>query len=355
MNTIKFTLACLILSIPALNASAEPQKIVVMGTEVLVDKIGYFAGSKTISNFTVINPVEFQFPRGNKVLARDTVYLHSNGNISLIVSPEKLDLSWKTFDGREAFLDCGARPGTIDVPRTARMITFHNNGEYRSGCAAYNGLMFKDALGNEVTVSGSLDVTPEFKLLYGQKVSEGAVKAGDSLVKLLPGSEAAFYPSGAPRFFTMILGETFSVNQPNYGKLTFRQKEGKSISTSLFENGQIDKGIIAQDLTLIDSTVKIPAGSGIIFSAETNQITDIIFTIPAAIEAQGYSILASSFSVEDSFYALVVAKEFKFKNPSNGLMIVVPAGSQVALSKNMEIIGIKIPRKEEEPVSPNDL
>lgn len=324
------------------------QKITVMGVTFEATKISYFVGSNDIHSFTVTSPVTFNFARGNTFTASDTVYLHKNGNISTVVSTNTQELNWITPSGQIAKFDCSAKLAP-NLDKIARAVSFHENKEYKGGCTSYGGIDFVDDKTN-LRAFGNIDVTPDFKLIYAQK-ADGSVRIGNEMIHLYPGREIAKHNSGEVRFCTPDIGVQFSVDHPTYGKLLFTQKNDKPTSAQFFDNGMIERGILAQDIIHNELKLPISKGSGVLFSREENYlIYGMIFSAPIDIKAQEYVISTSSliWDTKRKFYNATVAASFTFKMPETGALLNVPVGSIVGLDYNWKIIGIMVPRKPNE-------
>jgi hypothetical protein len=330
--------------------AAQADLIRVHGIDVDARNIEYFVGSNKIHSFSPASPVIFPFARGNAFPSSDTVYLREDGSISVMVSRAPETLEWKLADSRALSLDCGMkRNGWGDL--VPRIVSFHENGEYKNGCALTAPFSFRYGP-NSVEASGSIDLHSNLSLAYAGKILSGKLKIGGKLVDLLPGTEIAFHANGLPNFFTLAKEESFRSNQGQFGELLFAQNSLRPVSTTLFEDGSVEKGILGKDMPLTELGIIVPAGSGIGFSLENGKLSFWLAILSAnqRILAQGNPFTASRVGVDQQSkkYEAVVAETFTFKGP-DGQLMDIPPGSIVTLSDTLEILSIRVPAKEEKP------
>jgi hypothetical protein len=342
-----FALTMLTLSISPLAAQAE--MIRVHGVELEARNVQYFVASDKIHSFEPVNPVVFPFARGNTFPSGEMVYLRENGSISLIASRALEKTEWD-LGGRKISLDCGQkRNGFGDL--VPRLVSFHENGEYKSGCALLAPASFSSAQG-KVNVSGSLDLHSDLSLAYASTLNSGKAVISGKEANLLANTEIAFHSNGAPNFFTLAKGESFRSKQGSFGELLFVQSLSRPVSTTLFADGTVEKGIIGEDLPFAELGITVPALSGTGFTVENGQLRLwlAIFSANQMIPALGYPFVASriGLSQENGKYEAVVAEPFTFKRP-DGLLLDVPPGSIVTLSESREILAIRVPAKAETP------
>lgn len=321
--------------------------ITLHGVTFEAEALGYYVDSPLLHSFRVKEPVRLPFRDGNELTVRMDGYVHRNGSISILTMMEAEDIRWVRPDGRVLRLVCSAR--FYNGVAGPRIVSFHENRQYKSGCDTPYGEEFVDGNGSKISVFGSLEVSADFELRHAGKVGTSHLNLGSTSVTLLAGTELNYHNNGKPRFFTMVHGQVFESEQGAYGKLSFTQKEGKHTVTILQENGSVEKGILAQEVKHRELPFVLEKGTGVGFDSES-VLTDMIFVQPKVIEAKGdYKINSSRFFWDRAkgYYNLVVAEEFFFVNPENGNFILVPVGSLVGLNMNWEVIGIQIPRKQE--------
>ncbi len=327
--------------------SAQADSLEVHGIKVSVSHISYYSDGK-VHNFMLDMPSILPFAGGNYMQVENMVYLYTNGSISALLSEQAKKVKWLTKDGRILELDCGKKRGA-DGMSIGRMVTFHENREYKGGCDLQKEVLFADKAGSNILVSGSLTVDQNFHLLHAGRVGEGAVLlTGENRVQLQPGTELSYYPSGVPYFFTPALQEKIIANQGSYGFLSFQQNTGRPVVMKLMEDGTVERGILAQALAHQQTGLHLKPGTGVVFTKKESDllITEMIFLEPTLIAAKGHQILADRFQwdLEKNFYNLIVAQNFTFHAP-DGRKIAVPKGSLVGLSMDWEVVGIRIPQR----------
>jgi hypothetical protein len=331
---------------------AQAERILVHGIEVEARNIQYFVASNKIHSFEPVEPVVFPLARGNAFPtgpSGETIYLRENGSISLITSrnPEKIE--WD-LGGRTISLDCGQkRNGLGDL--VPRLVSFHENGEYKSGCQLLTPTSFPSG-SSQVDVSGSLDLHEDRSLAYAGILNSGKVIINGKESNLLVNTEISFHANGRPNFFTLAKGESFSSQQGVFGEVLFVQSFSRPVSTTLFTDGTVEKGIIGKDLTFAELGITVPAFSGVGFTFVNGQMRLwlAIFSANQTIPALGFPFVASRVGLHPEYgkYEAVVAETFTFKLP-DGLLIDVPPGSIVTLSESREILAIRVPANAEKP------
>jgi hypothetical protein len=130
------------------------------------------------------------------------------------------------------------------------------------------------------------------------------------------------------------------------------QNASRPVSTTLFEDGSVEKGILGQDMPLNELGITVPAGSGAGFSLESGKLSFWLAILSASqkIMAQNNPFTASRVGVDPQTkkYEAVVAETFTFKGP-DGQLMDIPPGSIVTLSETLEILSIRVPAKAEKP------
>jgi hypothetical protein len=345
-SPMKYAAFAALTFIAALSPKAFAEKVRAQGIEVEAKEISYYVDSNIVHHFRLVQPTKFSFIRGNTFLAHDEVYLNTDSSISTIVSYEPQELSWELPQGRVLKIDCGQKKNMWGdlVPR---VVNFYPNGEYKSGCSAKDVVSFPETNGKEVAVFGDIDLLQNGGLAYASRVSTGDLSVNGQEVGLLPGSELAFHPSGAPYFFTLIHGQSFRVKQAQFGEVLFTQNAGLQVSTSLFENGAVERGIIGQELSFPELDLKIPAGSGVAFDQKGGElaISLALFSQPMRLQAGSYSFLIkkAGFNPEMGHMEVTSDEAFTFTNPDSGTQMDVPPGSLILLSETREILAIQTP------------
>lgn len=341
-----FALTSLLFCLSPLSAQAELLRV--HGVEVEAQNIQYFLASNKIHSFDPVNPVVFPFARGNAFPSGETVYLREDGSISLIVSRASDKVEWGLGGENKISLDCGAkRNGFGDL--VPRLVGFHENGEYKSGCQLAAPAGFSGSQGT-LEASGTLDLHPNLSLAYASNVVSGQVLLAQKPAKLLAGTEIAFHENGTPNFFTLAKGESFRSKQGGFGELLFVQSMSRPVSTTLFADGSVEKGILGEDLPFAELGITVPALSGAGFTLVNGQLRLwlAIFSANQAIPATGYPFVASRLGLDPQSgkYEAVVAETFTFRQP-DGLLMDIPPGSIVTLSETRDILAIRVPVKEE--------
>ncbi len=320
--------------------------ITLHGVTFEADSLSYYVDSNLLHSFRAVEPVTLPFIDGNKFPVRIDGYVHRNGNISTLSVMEDQDILWKRPDGKSVRFAC--TPRYYNGAKGPRMVSFHENRQYKMGCDTPYGEEFIDAAGSKITVFASLEVSDKFELRHAGKIGTTQLKLPSNPVTLLAGTELNYHANGKPRFFTLVHGEVFTAEQGKYGKIKFTQKEGKHVSTTLFENGSVERGILAEAIQHQDLPFQLEAGIGVSFDADL-VLTGMIFSSPKEVQAKDYKILVDRFmwDRQRGFYNLNVAEDFFFVNPENNDFVLVPRGSLVGLNLQWEIIGIQVPRKQE--------
>ncbi len=320
--------------------------ITLHGVTFEADSLGYYVDSDLLHSFRTVAPVTLPFADGNQFPVRLDGYVHRNGNVSTLTAMEDRDILWKRPNGQTIRLACN--PRFLNGVKGPRVVSFHDNRQYKMGCDTPYGEEFIDAAGSKITVFASLEVNEKFELRHAGKIGSTQLNLPSNPVTLLAGTELNYHANGTPRFFTLVHGQTFTSEQGQYGKLKFTQKDGKHTSTMLFENGKVERGVLAETIQHRDLPFQLEAGTGLNFDADL-VLTGMIFPTPKEIQAKDYKILVDRFywDREKGFYNLNVAEDFFFVNPQNNDFILVPRGSLVGLNLQWEIIGIQVPRKQE--------
>lgn len=347
LRRMKTTVALLLCALSPLAAKAE--LIRVHGVELEARNIQFFVGSNKIHSFEPVNQVLFPLARGNAFPSGETVYLRENGSISLIVSRTPEKTQWD-LGNRKILLNCGQKRNEF-MDLVPRMVTFHENGEYKAGCTLASPASFVSA-GGTVDVSGNIDLHADLSLAYAGTLNSGKLAFAGRQVNLLAGTEIAFHPNGTPNFFTLAKGESFRSKQGSFGELLFVQSFSRPVSTTLFPDGTVEKGILGEDLPFAELGITIPALSGAGFIVEKGQLRLwlAIFSAKQTIPAIGFPFVASRVGLhpEYSKYEAVVAETFTFRKP-HGLLLDVPPGSIITLSESREILAIRVPAQEAKP------
>jgi hypothetical protein len=193
-------------------------------------------------------------------------------------------------------------------------------------------------------VSGKLSVRADFSLLYASQVVGGTLKSEGESVSLLPESELSFYDGGNLSFFTLKEGESLSLEAAGYGKVAISQGDGRNIPTSLFENGKLARGVLAQDLVHHELGFKLPKGSGIAFDEDHPDIlSGVFFQIPMPFQTKTNLLQVSKMQWDLKVYSFQVSEAFTFQPPNGAPTIEVPANAVVKVTHDREIVGILIP------------
>lgn len=332
---MKFLSLLLLLAPPA---HSEP--ITVQGIEISAEVIDRFESGEP-HKIRLQAPLTLAFARGNRFTVSGEVYLHATGAISLVAVAEKNnEVEWAMPNGKIAKLDCSLR--RTNIGDMGRMVAFHKNLEYRSGCDAPYGVEFTDAAGTELKAFGSLEVGENFELVFASQVGSVRLKLGEESVALLLGTNINYHANGKVKFFTMQHGEVFTADQGELGTIKFTQKEGKHSSTTLFDDGKVQKGVLAQELIFAPLNLLIPKGSGIAFSRDGGkiEIADMILAAAQTVQLKGHIVVAARVFVEGTGFSLVTAEPFTFHVPS-GQEIPVAAGFLVSFNHDLEITLIR--------------
>jgi hypothetical protein len=276
------------------SLSAQAEIIRVHGLELEARDIEYFLASDKIHRFRPAKPVAFEFAGNNFFPASDEVFLRENGTISLIVSTASEAIDWKISGSRVLPLNCGPKKNNWGNP-VPRMVSFHENGEYDRGCSAAKPVEFSVPGGGIIEAQGDLDLNPDQTLAYASSLVRGSLRLKSGEVGLKPGSEIAFHENAQPHFFTMAAGQSFRAHQGEFGEILFVQNPHRPVSTGLFENGSVERGIIGQNVPFRELGISIPEGSGLVFTQKAGlpRILLAILSMKAEIEAVNNSFFAS--------------------------------------------------------------
>jgi hypothetical protein len=321
--------------------------ITLHGVTFEADRLGYYVDSPLLHSFRALESVNLPFINGNTFPVDGDGYVHRNGSISTLTVMQENDVLWKRPDGRVVRFSC--QPRFFNGTKGPRIVSFHENREYKLGCDTPYGEEMIDKAGSKISVFGSLEVDQNFNIIYGNKIGTSVLNLPLGKVTLLAGTEISYHKNGTPYFFTLVHGEKFLSEQGKYGKLEFTQKSGKHVSTKMFANGAVEKGILAAPLKHQELPFELEAGTGVSFD-EDLVLSDMIFLSPKVVNAlPDYKIKTSRFYWDRAkgYYNLIVAEEFFFVNPENNNFILVPVGSLVGLNSKWEIIGLQIPKKDE--------
>lgn len=331
-------LGFLLLALPALAA----QRIMVLGQSVVASEVDFAVDGKSIHSFTVAEPLWLPLARGNSVLVTGTAFLHLSGKISAVLSQGPSSLRWRLRDGRELLLDCGARLGK-DFQQISRVASFYESGEYRMGCSLPEPTEILAEGGNSLKVSGAIDFFANGSLEYAEKAN-GILPMDETELTIRPGSEIAFHQNGKPRFFTPADKSEFATYQGRYGKMVFGQRlSGRAVSTGMFSNGKVEKGILQKEIFLGELKLQLPPGTGLVFENEEDpQLVDIVFAEPMLLRTSG--ILASFSALhrepEKKRMFLTLSEPMSFFRPDNGKLITAKAGAILGVSDSWEILSV---------------
>lgn len=314
------------------------------GVEVHATGVEYYTSGK-IFDFNVVDPVVFPLSNGNSITAASLVTLDELGNLSVVVSSVNQLLEWKLPDGRSWRLDCSVRIIPVYGKRIARAVGFYPNHAYHRGCDLIDVTEFSLLGGGKVKVSGAFEANADAGLIYSSKILEGQVVVGGQKLVVLPGTEMDVFPTGLIHFFTMAKGQSFTVTHPVYGMVKFAQSSDRPISTSFYDDGHVENGIIAQDLVHNELHYPIPAGSGVMFDQKDQVIDALIYNKPVSIAFKQATVLIANLFWDrgSSLIDLISAADFQILNPSTGSMVTIPAGALIKANLQGEILSIGQP------------
>lgn len=318
------------------------EQIQVMGTTISVEAVEHYAtGAQPISDFVVSRPLTLSLARGNSFTAYSLVYLHENGNISLVISDRSQILDWTTSDGRHIRLDCGQYSSLYGVSN--RPVRFYPDGEYQDGCSLLEPTLLMSPGGVQVQArAGRLEVDRDFHVLYAEHVESTEVKIGQFPIKTLAGESLSFYPDGGLNFLTPERGQTFTQVNPRYGPLQFMSPFSFDAALTFFANGNLRRGILAQSLAANSWRPEVSSGAGVEFD-ENGEIEHIVFREPVEITVCGLKILAREWDRIDYKRRVAIAGEMDLQLPQGTLH--VPVGSILTFAPNGEIAQVQIPEK----------
>lgn len=329
--------------------AAATETLQVHGISVQAEKIGYFVGSKQVHSFRLTQPTVFPFENGNTLIASGDVYLYASGTISAIVSSENNGIEWKT-GSQTTKMNCGARFDKDVGQNRDRVVSFHENKAYKSGCSASGDLEVKTSEGGQVFVNGDLEFASNGQLTFAEKVSGGQLRIGSHDVKLVSGTALGFHPSGKPEFFTPQAGQMFSTEVSGYGKMIFTQKSGTPTATFMTAEGSVERGVLAMARQHAQLGILIPGGSGVMFQSVGGEmvLTGMVFGEPVVLHAKGgYQIQTAKlvWELDTGLFRLVPSQEFLFQDPENkDNQLMVKPGWLVFLSPQWKIIAIQTPQ-----------
>lgn len=326
--------------------ASNTRNIQIHGIEIEVDKVEFFPGTTIISNLEISKPTTLPFARNNVFEASHSIYLHRQGNVSLIFSVANPDLNWLMPNGQTLNLNCSLRPATFDLPARPRVIAFHENREYYRGCELKSPTLFKNAAGafEIIANDGDIDLNANGDLEYASHLQSGKLRLNNQDVELKAGSSVALYESGLPRFFTMNSDASFSSRQGLLGEIRWNQSVANPVSTSLFPGGEVERGILGQELPISFLGENAPIGTGLFF--ETPElISALIFPSPRvfrSVEAVfRYQQVRNNPLAQRLEY--VTLDSFLFTIPESGKILNIPVGAVISVSPDQQIVEIQSP------------
>ncbi|HAG92337.1 MAG TPA: hypothetical protein DCL41_10710 [Bdellovibrionales bacterium] len=328
---------------------------------VYADSIEISQETKQVSAFILAKDTSVELARGNKFdfYKGDKLALHPNGFVasSVINHPLGKTNTWKLPSGQEVILNCGKIPPSSFNPVGAvRVVRFYESGEYERGCDLQTTTTLPLPMG-EVTLSyaSKLELFESGSLKYGSYVRKGSLTLFDSKFELQPRSEIYFFSDTQISFCTPKSGEHFKAWTTQFGTLEFVQPE-KTVSISLFENGEIKRAIVKNALEM--GGLEIPPFSQIVLSRiedkEGKEPTEGPTYLAGAVLSEprifssmdGYKIetLVPGFNRAEQVIGVVANKAFTFTNPDSNEEFVVKKEARVHFQNGL-IVGIENPTK----------
>lgn len=334
------------------------EKMRIHGVEVEVEVLSQRparAGGVTVHAVRLLAPQVFQFAGDHKIELSGQIFLHDNGNIWMSEGTKsKAPLVWTTASGR-VILNCSERPVMSGVVLAQRSIQFHDNGQYMMGCESHAAGHFQTEAGGSVEIEhrAVVDLNRQGELKYASVIKGGHLVLPQGRVDLRAGSEIAFFESGKPAFFTVAEGNSVSIPISATASVQV-YSASRGVSTSLFENGWLERGLVATDYRIESLGLQVPRGSSFIFEQNLYSVdfrirlSAVRLSLPQTLKVESYSlqVIQLELAASGEITSLVLAEGFTFMPSEPGAQPVqVAAGSKISLASNGRISLIEMPSR----------
>ncbi len=305
------------------------------------------------SNAKILEKDQYlEFARGNKIFFKKgtEVNYRDDGSILFVFSDQRTDklATWTTKKGIVYNFHCGAKlfRSSGDI-HGASLIWFHPSGEYQRGCVSVSTPSFSTPqVTGSMSFNSVIELSEEGELIYLSSVHSGYAEVFNKTLQLAQRKEINFHPDGSLRFFTPAKNQTY-VSPSRYGDVVFGQRTPE-VSISLFENGMIERGILAKSKRF--NGINVPARSGLIFDDSTNPSDPYPFIYAVLLDSNytfesndGYSVVTRSFKFHEKGYVSLVevAEKFVFIRPDDNKEVRVQVGDLVHFDENKVVSKIE--------------
>lgn len=249
-------------------------------------------------------------------------------------------------------LDCAQPPPVGGVERPVHFISFHDNGEYQSGCRLLTAGFFATAGGSRIQTApkAAVDLTATGHLAYASEIGSGELHLDGQTVTLAPGSEVDFQINGSPHFFKLAEGERLSVIAEPLGRVTIGQTGGRRMYTEFDQAGRLENALLSEAVD-VGTVLRAPAGSGLSFDVSdtpgktggTNREFTLILPELREVTVGGASFWTRQLRFGGDLHVagLLSLRAFEFTTPEGDLMRV-PAGAKVYFSSTGVITRVDV-------------
>lgn len=287
------------------------------------------------------------FPKGTKVYTYLPGKSEYEISSAVVVEPMK-PVTWMRPDGKVLTLECGVHPRTPMSPQPrGRVVTFHENGEYKSGCSSYGKHDFQKKNAFITTQHDALlNLDNQGSLVYTNRVIQSQVIIEGQEVELAAHSEVNFYNGESVDFFTPKEETSLQVTT-DIGTLKLKQNKQNPAYFRFSKDGHLLRAILEQSLQLGKILIKEGAGVSFAKDEQSQQYLIDFAVLPdfVQVETQDQYVLKTKhlrFYPSGNILAALTAKDFMFLNPETQEILYVPAPSQIYLDEAGVIMSIQI-------------
>lgn len=228
-----------------------------VNAQVAVDD--FYDDGSPASGELVDGPINIPMAFGNSVTVTRYFWLGDNGKVTLLTSPG--DVSWKRSNGDIIPLNCNKHEEYKN-----RVVSFYQEtGVYRMGCHTSDKVAVEINGGYVDVVYGSaLDLNEDgsvaFVATIGKDQSLNTKRFGT--VKLRNSSSLGFHSDGTVRFLALAVGEVVEVSRAGKDSVFVTTPAGMKIYTYFYENGMIQKALLAKPLTVKVQSTELTLAAG---------------------------------------------------------------------------------------------
>ena len=219
----------------------------------------FYDDGSPASGELVNGPINIPMAFGNSVTVTHFFWLGSNGKVTLLTSPG--DIAWKRANGDIIPLNCNKHEEFKN-----RVVSFYQEtGVYRMGCHTSDKVAVEINGGYVDVVYGSaLDLNEDgsvaFVATIGKNQSLNTKRFGT--VKIRDNSSLGFHSDGTARFLALSEGEVVEVPRAGKDSVFVTTPEGMKIYTYFYENGMIQKALLAKPLTVKVQSTELTVAAG---------------------------------------------------------------------------------------------